>query len=48
MTTMIYNGRCICGMLSEKCVILVTHQIQYLNQCDVILELREVTKLHHL
>jgi ATP-binding cassette subfamily C (CFTR/MRP) protein 4 len=36
----IFN-KCIRGMLSEKCVILVTHQIQYLNQCDIILELRE-------
>jgi ATP-binding cassette subfamily C (CFTR/MRP) protein 4 len=28
-------------MLSNKCVILVTHQIQYLNQCDVVLGLKE-------
>jgi ATP-binding cassette subfamily C (CFTR/MRP) protein 4 len=33
--------KCICGLLSEKCVILVTHQIQYLNQCDIILQLHE-------
>jgi ATP-binding cassette subfamily C (CFTR/MRP) protein 4 len=36
----IFN-KCIRGILSEKCVILVTHQTRYLNECDVVLELRE-------
>jgi ATP-binding cassette subfamily C (CFTR/MRP) protein 4 len=36
----IFN-KCIRGILSEKCVILATHQIRYLNECDVVLELRE-------
>jgi ABC-type transporter Mla maintaining outer membrane lipid asymmetry ATPase subunit MlaF len=27
--------------LSDKCVILVTHQIKCVNQCDGVLELRE-------
>ncbi|XP_019852708.1 PREDICTED: multidrug resistance-associated protein 4-like isoform X2 [Amphimedon queenslandica] len=34
--------KCICGLLSDKCVILVTHQIQYLKQCDAVLALKEV------
>ena len=34
--------RCIRGLLSDKIVILVTHQVQYLEQCDAILGLQEV------
>ena len=37
-----YMLRCICGLLSDKAVILVTHQIQYLKQCDTVLGLKEV------
>ncbi|XP_019852693.1 PREDICTED: multidrug resistance-associated protein 4-like, partial [Amphimedon queenslandica] len=33
--------KCICGLLSDKCVILVTHQTQYLKQCDAVLALKE-------
>ncbi|XP_019863205.1 PREDICTED: multidrug resistance-associated protein 4-like, partial [Amphimedon queenslandica] len=33
--------RCICGILSDKIVILVTHQVQYLERCDAILGLNE-------
>ena len=31
-----------CGLLSEKCVVLVTHQTQYLQQCHAVLKLIEV------
>ena len=37
-----YMIRCIRGILSDKAVILVTHQIQYLKQCDTVLGLKEV------
>ena len=30
----------ICGLLKDKTVILVTHQLQYLSQCDNILVLK--------
>ncbi|XP_019860381.1 PREDICTED: multidrug resistance-associated protein 4-like [Amphimedon queenslandica] len=33
--------RCIRGILSDKIVILVTHQVQYLERCDAILGLKE-------
>uniref|UniRef100_A0A1X7UA79 Uncharacterized protein n=1 Tax=Amphimedon queenslandica TaxID=400682 RepID=A0A1X7UA79_AMPQE len=33
--------RCISGILSDKIVILVTHQLQYLEQCDTVLGLKE-------
>ena len=34
--------RCICGVLADKLVILVTHQLQYAEQADHILVLKEV------
>lgn len=34
--------RCICGLLRNKCRILVTHQLQHLTTADQILVLREV------
>ena len=40
--SIVYDYRCIRGILSDKVVILVTHQIQYLEQCDTILGLKEV------
>ncbi|XP_019850009.1 PREDICTED: multidrug resistance-associated protein 4-like isoform X2 [Amphimedon queenslandica] len=33
--------KCIRGILSDKIVILVTHQVQYLERCDAILGLKE-------
>ncbi|XP_041835127.1 ATP-binding cassette sub-family C member 4-like [Melanotaenia boesemani] len=33
--------QCICGLLKNKCRILVTHQLQYLKAADQILVLRE-------
>ncbi|CAG5933712.1 unnamed protein product [Menidia menidia] len=33
--------QCICGLLKNKCCILVTHQLQYLRAADNILVLRE-------
>ena len=36
--------KCIRGVLSEKCVVLVTHQLQYVQQCDTVLALKEVSK----
>ena len=41
--TCFYSLRCICGILSDKIVILVTHQVQYLERCDAILGLKEVS-----
>lgn len=38
-------GRCICDLLSDRCVILVTHQVQYLSKCDAVLGLKEVSML---
>lgn len=35
-------NRCICGLLKNKCRILVTHQLQFLRTADQILVLREV------
>jgi len=34
--------RCICGVLADKLVILVTHQLQYVQHADHILVLKEV------
>ena len=34
--------RCVCGLLAEKCVVLVTHQTQYLEQCHSVLRLVKV------
>lgn len=34
--------RCICGLLKNKCRILVTHQLQHLRDVDQILVLKEV------
>lgn len=34
--------RCICGLLKNKCRILVTHQLQHLREVDQILVLKEV------
>ena len=36
--------RCICGVLADKLVVLVTHQLQYAQHADSILVLREVYK----
>lgn len=37
--------RCICGLLKDKCRILVTHQLQHLRAANHILLLQEVSKL---
>lgn len=37
--------RCICGLLKNKCRILVTHQLQHLRAADHILLLQEVSYL---
>ena len=29
--------------MSEQCVVLVTHQLQYVQQCDTVLVLKEVS-----
>lgn len=34
--------RCICGLLKNKCRILITHQLQHLRTADQILVLKEV------
>ena len=35
--------RCVRGLLSESSlVVLVTHQLQYIHQCDTVLGLKEV------
>ena len=34
--------RCICGVLADKLVILVTHQLQYAQYANSILVLKEV------
>ena len=34
--------RCICGVLADKLVILVTHQLQYAKRANSILVLKEV------
>ena len=34
--------RCICGVLADKLVILVTHQLQYAEHADRILVLKKV------
>ena len=38
--------RCIRGLLCNQCVVLVTHQLQYVQQCDTVLVLKEVS--HHI
>ena len=35
-------SRCICGVLADKLVVLVTHQLQYAQHADSILVLKEV------
>ena len=37
--------RCICGVLADKLVILVTHQLQYAEHANRILVLKEVCVL---
>lgn len=37
--------RCICGLLKNKCRILVTHQLRHLREVDQILVLKEVCTL---
>ena len=39
--------RCICGVLADKLVILVTHQLQYAQHANSILVLREVCLLQN-
>ena len=34
--------RCICGVLADKLVVLVTHQLQYAQHADSILVLKQV------
>lgn len=34
-------NKCIKGLLSQSCVLLVTHQLQYLKQCDKMIGLKE-------
>ena len=38
--------RCICGVLADKLVVLVTHQLQYAQHADSILVLKQV--LYHM
>lgn len=38
----VFMVRCICGLLKNKCRILVTHQLQHLKLADQILVLQEV------
>ena len=38
--------RCIRGLLCNQCLVLVTHQLQYVQQCDTVLVLKEVS--HHI
>ena len=42
MNVMIITIRCISGVLADKLVILVTHQLQYAQHADSILVLKEV------
>ena len=37
--------RCICGVLKEKLVVLVTHQVHFALSADKILVLKEVSLL---
>uniref|UniRef100_A0A3Q2CN40 Multidrug resistance-associated protein 4 n=1 Tax=Cyprinodon variegatus TaxID=28743 RepID=A0A3Q2CN40_CYPVA len=39
--------QCICGLLKNKCRVLVTHQLQFLKAADRILVLREVDAPHN-
>ena len=39
------TNRCICGVLADKLVILVTHQLQYAQHANTILVLKEVCVL---
>ena len=38
----VFITRCICGVLADKLVVLVTHQLQYAQHADTILVLKEV------
>lgn len=38
----VFMIRCICGLLKNKCRVLVTHQLQHLKAADQILVLKEV------
>jgi len=38
----IVTCRCICGVLADKLVVLVTHQLQYAQHADSILVLKQV------
>ena len=40
--------RCIKGHLCKlgKIVVLVTHQLQYVSECDTVLALKEVSNVH--
>lgn len=38
----IFNDRCIRGVLANKCIVLVTHQLQYVEECTSVLALEEV------
>lgn len=49
MWPLCFTIRCICGLLKNKCRILVTHQLQHLRAADQILVLKEVcAPLEHI
>lgn len=39
----VFMLRCICGLLKDKCRVLVTHQLQHLRAADHIMVLKEVS-----
>ena len=40
----IFN-QCICGVLKDKCVVLVTHQLQFLTKVDKIMVIKDGKQL---
>ena len=48
MLILVYVCRCICGYLSGKPRVLVTHQLQYLKEADQLLVLSGVCILFHV
>ena len=42
--------RCIKGHLCKlgKIVVLVTHQLQYVSECDTVLALKDVSNCHYI
>lgn len=45
MSCIIHNSRCICGVLKDKLIILVTHQVHFALQTDNILALKDVSMI---